>query len=620
DTSNVTTMQWMFGKTNKLLSLDLSSFNTSKVTDMSNMFNGCYTRTLDLSNFDTSQVTNMAYTFSECRMLQNLNLNNFDTSNVTNMSYMFYYCYNLLSLDLRSFNTSKVTTMSHMFVCYNLQSLDISSFNTSKVTDMSYMFSSDALPSIDLSNFDTSNVTNMSNMFWFHYLPILDVSNFDTSNVTDMSNMFTVQSITTLDLSNFDTSKVTNMNAMFESCRKLQSLNISSFRTSNVTNMGSMFSACIDLTTIDLSHFDTSKVTTMNGMFYSCGSLTSLDLSNFDTSNVTNIRDIFNACTRLKNVNLGNFNTGKVIIANMMAFGCQYLSMTISISNPDIQTSGMFTYAATKDGAKIVINYTESTSSLVDEIIANREQSNLVKGIAIDNYTVTINGNSDVTPSSTKAFYGQEITLNPISKDYKIGSFKLNGTLIEGNKFMMPNANATITDIQLIEGMDIIIQDENSDIVPSPNKAFSGEEIILQSTSGTYEIQSFKMNGTLINGNKFIMPDTNVTISDIETIHRAIIESEHNPYPNKLNDKIYGERTFEGATSLNVVLEYQTENVNYDWIYLYDQNGKQYGKYGGSTKQTETIIIPGNYIKITFKSDGSINDFYGFKATITPIY
>ena len=69
-----------------------------------------------------------------------------------------------------------------------------------------------------------------------------------------------------------------------------------------------------------------------------------------------------------------------------------------------------------------------------------------------------------------------------------------------------------------------------------------------------------------------------------------------------------------------MVLEYQTESVSYDWIYLYDQNGKQYGKYGGSTKRTQTITIPGNYIKITFNSDGSVNNFYGFKATITPIY
>ena len=104
----------------------------------------------------------------------------------------------------------------------------------------------------------------------------------------------------------------------------------------------------------------------------------------------------------------------------------------------------------------------------------------------------------------------------------------------------------------------------------------------------------------------------------------ATIESEHNPYPNSLSNVVYGEKTFEGATSLTVVLDYQTESTSYDWIYLYDSadsttpvNNK---KYGGTTRTTETITINGNYIKIVFKTDGSGNNYYGFKASIIPNY
>jgi len=82
----------------------------------------------------------------------------------------------------------------------------------------------------------------------------------------------------------------------------------------------------------------------------------------------------------------------------------------------------------------------------------------------------------------------------------------------------------------------------------------------------------------------------------------------------------YKEKTFEGATSLTVKLDYQTESANYDYIYLYDSTGKQYGKYGGTTRKTETITIPGNYIKILFHTNGSSNNYYGYKATITPNY
>lgn len=42
------------------LSLDLSNFDTSNVTNMNNMFICCkYLTSLDLSNFDTSNVINM---------------------------------------------------------------------------------------------------------------------------------------------------------------------------------------------------------------------------------------------------------------------------------------------------------------------------------------------------------------------------------------------------------------------------------------------------------------------------------------------------------------------------------------------------------------------------------
>ena len=56
-------------------------------------FYNCSALTLiDLSSFNTSNVTNMQYMFNHCESLTSLNLSNFDTSNVTDMQYMFYYC------------------------------------------------------------------------------------------------------------------------------------------------------------------------------------------------------------------------------------------------------------------------------------------------------------------------------------------------------------------------------------------------------------------------------------------------------------------------------------------------------------------------------------------------
>ena len=70
--------------------------------------------TLDLSGLDTSRVTDMSDMFSGCTSLSSLDLSGLDTSQVTDMSEMFSVCYSLASLDLSGLDTSRVTDMSDM--------------------------------------------------------------------------------------------------------------------------------------------------------------------------------------------------------------------------------------------------------------------------------------------------------------------------------------------------------------------------------------------------------------------------------------------------------------------------------------------------------------------------
>ena len=106
--------------------ISVERLNTSKVTNMNNMFSGCSKLTeINLSGFDTSSVTAMASMFNNCSNLTSLNLSGFDTSKVTAMNHMFNNCSNLTSLDLSSFDTSKVTNMDNMFDgCDGLTQLD----------------------------------------------------------------------------------------------------------------------------------------------------------------------------------------------------------------------------------------------------------------------------------------------------------------------------------------------------------------------------------------------------------------------------------------------------------------------------------------------------------------
>ena len=240
------------------------TINDKPIVSMYQMFYQSKATSIDVSSFDTSNVIGMRDMFKKSKATEIKGLNKFDTSKVTSMRNMFSGSA-ATSLDLNSFDTSKVTDMSGMFSGSAATSLDLSSFDTSKVTDMSGMFASGATI-LDLSSFDTSNVTYMNGMFEGSKVTSLDLSSFDTSNVTDMSYMFWDSKATKIKgLENFNTSKVTDMGSMFFNSAAT-TLDLSSFDTSNVTNMSFMFTSS-KAPTLDLSSFDTSKVTDMGFMF-----------------------------------------------------------------------------------------------------------------------------------------------------------------------------------------------------------------------------------------------------------------------------------------------------------------------------------------------------------------
>ena len=248
NTSNATNMTAMFRGCNNLTELDLRMFDTSNVKSMYNMFaesgiknvnlssfvthnldgggmqrmffNCTKLESLDLSSFDTSSITNFEKIFYHCTSLKSLNVSNFNTSNVTNFYDMFNGCSSLKELDVSGFDTSKAVIMGNMFSgCSSLESLDVSHFNTSNVKTMSDMFSS-LKCSLDLSNFDTSNVDNLSRMFMYYKNERLDLSSFDTSKVTSTNHMFASSSIEYIDLRNADFSNVTDYTNMFKGISK----------------------------------------------------------------------------------------------------------------------------------------------------------------------------------------------------------------------------------------------------------------------------------------------------------------------------------------------------------------------------------------------------------------
>ena len=116
DTSNVTNLSFMFKMCYSLTCLDLSCFNTSKATSMSKMFSDCNALTSIKfgNNFVTTNVTNMSWMFSSCTAFINLDISHFDTSKVTDMTGMFNYSDNLTSIKVSQATYDKLITVSNL--------------------------------------------------------------------------------------------------------------------------------------------------------------------------------------------------------------------------------------------------------------------------------------------------------------------------------------------------------------------------------------------------------------------------------------------------------------------------------------------------------------------------
>ena len=281
DVSQVSIMIGMFMDSG-LASIDLSMWNTSKVTNVGGLFGGNLIN-INLSNWDFTNVSYVNGIFN--RNVQTINLTNAIFSK--DSSSMFSTSSNIKHIILDNVDTSKVTNMYGMFAnLSNLEELDLSSFDTTNVTDMGGMFDGcSQLKTLNLSNFNTVNVKNFSRIFAScGNLLDLDLSNWDLSNINSVALFTGLSNLQTVNMTNFVFP--TNSSNFFYGITNIYGIN--------------------NLSKIVLYNVDTSHVTNMYGMFAGCSSLSSLDLSSFDTSNVTDMSGMFQGTTGLQSITFGS--------------------------------------------------------------------------------------------------------------------------------------------------------------------------------------------------------------------------------------------------------------------------------------------------------------------------
>ncbi|GEM_PF-1218049 len=314
DVSNITDMSNLFTSwsddegdsySNSQFNGDISRWNVSNVTNMSEMFNGSSFNG-DISKWNVSNVTDMRSMFSGSKF--NGDISKWNVSNVTDMSYMFRN--SQFTRDISKWNVSNVADMDWIFSDSQFNG-DISKWNISKITDEHSLISiSKFFPNISIKardkehleslikqtivrngcycnlNFiDVSNITDMSYMFSGSRFNG-DISKWNVSNVTNMSHMFENSQFDG-DFSEWNVSKVTDMSYMFRNSQFNR--DISEWNVSNVIDMRSMF--CEALFNGDISEWNVSNVTDMSDLFR--GSQFNGDISEWNVSSVTNTRSIF---------------------------------------------------------------------------------------------------------------------------------------------------------------------------------------------------------------------------------------------------------------------------------------------------------------------------------------
>ena len=354
DTSNLTTMRYMFRHCSNLTSITCD-WNTTKVTNITKAFNECHSLiNLDVSNWDTSNINGYVRSlFSQCRCIENLDVSNWDTSKMTNMGYMFYNCQKLQKLDLHNWNVDNVNAFDAFIeYCADLTTLDISNFNINANNISSMIGNTPSLKYIkcnmpstiqtissqlptktsdnqgtiicksDIASLDTDTLQskywnvatnpqliakykydskiykNLTPVFNEGYMGFVEDEKVDENGIVtrviehvELPTKVRFGYITHTE----NTYSYAYKDIQYVNCTKISSIDY-------------MFRGCTTLINLDVSGWNLSKITNCNTCFADCISMTSIiGLDMIDVSESVTFAYMFSACKTLQKLDISNF-------------------------------------------------------------------------------------------------------------------------------------------------------------------------------------------------------------------------------------------------------------------------------------------------------------------------
>ncbi|SCW71137.1 hypothetical protein SAMN02910456_02729, partial [Ruminococcaceae bacterium YRB3002] len=209
------------------------------------------------------------------------------------------------------------------------------------------------------------------------------------------------------------------------------------------------------------------------------------------------------------------------------------ISYTVTLA--DTTNGEISAVASARMGDTVVVTATPAEGYKLESVIVKDAADN---DVAVMNSQFTMPA-SDVTVSATFAKADYSVTLSPVQNGtavlsktaanigdeitvtttpdagYVLDTIKVNGTAITGNKFTMGAANATVA-VTFKKAVYTVTVSETTNGTATVSKASAnyGDEITVTATPDAgFELDTIKVNGTAISGNKFTMGTENAVVS-----------------------------------------------------------------------------------------------------------